>query len=219
MCGGERSRGLIPCLLLGLWLVGAGGVDGQTPVWGPRVGFNLSAVLYADGGALNGVVPKSGLHLGAATAMAISRYVSVEAAAVISQDGFRGEGSQPGDLHMDYLDVPIVVKLRLPTRISPHLLAGFTVGYMVRCRLTGVAIVGDTACDDRLVGTNWRSLDFGALGGIGTSMPTGPGRLELDLLLSFGLRDLKEDLLPPGAARRVALRLSATLFLAQEDRT
>lgn len=219
MCDRERGRGPIPCLLLGFWLVSACAVAGQTPAWGPRVGVSLSAVLYADGGAQNGMVPKPGLHLGGAATLAINRHVSVEVAAAVSQDGFRGEGSQPGDLHMDYLDVPVVVKLRLPTRISPHLLGGFTVGYMVRCHLTGVAIVGDTACDDRLVGTNWRSLDVGALGGIGTSIPTGRGKLDLDLFLSVGLRDLKEDLLPPGAAKRIALRLSATLFIAQEDRT
>lgn len=219
MCGGERCRGLMPWLLLGLWLAGASGVEGQTLEWGPRIGANFSGVLYADGGAMNGMEPKLGLHLGVATTLGMGRHVSVEAAAVVSQDGFRGEGSQPGDLHMDYLDVPVVVKLRLPTRVSPHLLAGFSVGYMVRCGLTRVPVVGETTCDDRLVGTNWRSLDLGVLGGVGASVPTGRGTLELDLLGSYGVRDLKEDLLPPGTARRVALRLSATLFLAGEDRS
>ncbi len=219
MCGGMRGHGLISSLFLGLWLAGACEVRGQTGAWGPRIGVNLSGVLYADGGAQNGMVPKMGVHLGAAAALAIDRHVSVEAAAVLSQDGFRGEGSQPGDLRMDYLDVPLVAKLRLPNRVSPHLLAGFTVGYMVRCRLTRVAIVGNTTCDDRLVGTHWRALDIGALGGIGMGLPTGKGRLELDLLLHWGLRDLKEDLLPPGAAKRVALRLSATLLSALGDRS
>lgn len=211
-------RGLVPGVLLGLWIVGAGGASGQKPVWGARMGLNLSAVLY-DGGAGNGVVPKTGVHMGVAAALVTRRHWSVEAAAVVSQDGFRGEGSQPGDLNMDFVDVPLVVKLRLPTRVSPHISGGFTVGYMIRCRLTRVALVGNTTCDDRLVGTRWRSLDVGAVGGIGTSLPTRWGRLELDLVLNLGLRDLKDDLLPPGDARRIALRMSATLLRTGEDRS
>jgi len=217
--GGRVRWGFSTVLFLGLSFVRADGAAGQTLEWGARLGFNVSAVLYADGGALNGVVPKPGLHLGAATAWEISQHATVEAAVVASQDGFRGEGAHPGDFRMDYVDVPVVGKLRLPTRVSPHLLAGFAVGYMVRCRLTGVAIVGDTTCDDRLVGTRWRSFDFGALGGIGVSLPTRRGRWEFDLFGSLGIRDLKVDLLPPGAARRVAARLSVTLFPTREDRS
>jgi hypothetical protein len=179
----------------------------------------MSGIIYEDAGAAGGMVLKPGIHFGAGAALRVSRLLSVEPAVLLSPDGFQGEGGHPGDFQMDYLDVPIMLKARIPARVSPHLLVGLTAGYMVRCRLTGVAFVGATACDDPLVGTRWRSFDLGGLIGLGATLPTRRGRFGLDAFVGFGMRDLKEDLLPPGSARRGAIRVSMTWFPAFGERS
>ncbi len=219
MSGGARRRGGGAATVLGLLLLVASGAMGQDIKFGIRAGLNVSGVIYQDAGAAGGMVLKQGIHLGAGAALRVSRFLSVETAVLISQDGFQGEGGHPGEFQMDYLELPIMLKVRIPTRVSPHLLVGLTAGYMVRCRLTGVAFVETTTCDDRLVGTRWRSFDVGGLFGLGATLPTRMGRFGLDAFLSLGIRDLKEDLLPPGSARRGAIRVSMTWFPASGERS
>ena len=210
--GGCREYRLTWCLLLGAFLLGGPPLQAQEITWGPRVGLNLSGIIWEDVPSADAMVLRSGGHLGLASSVTLNRYVRVEAAVLVSQDGFRGAGAHPGDVRLHYIDLPVVVKLALPRRVSPHLVGGFSVGRKVGCSLSGVAVVGETTCDDPLVGSRWRGFDAGAVFGVGASLATGLGRWELDALAGLGLRDIKADLLPPGTAKRAWIRLSAALL-------
>lgn len=212
MGGCGKYRYSTPCLLLGALLIGGPDLAGQGISWGPRVGLNLSGVIFEDTPAADAMALRWGGHLGLASSLAVNRYVRVEASILLSQDGFRGRGAYPGDLRLHYLDLPVVIKLALPRRIAPHLVGGLSVGREIGCSLSGVALVGETTCDDPLVGSRWRDFDVGAVFGVGASLATGLGRWEVDALAGLGVRDLKADPLPPGTAKRAWIRLSAVLL-------
>jgi hypothetical protein len=213
-----QNRSHRPVVLAGFLMVVCASTATAQPVSiGPRIGLNLSAVLFDDPSAA-AVNIRPGLHVGVSAALAFNRFLSAEASLLLGQYGYNARSAHPGNVELDYLDVPIVLRLRLPTRISPCLIAGLSAGYLVQGRMTGVAIVGETSLDDPLVGTDWRSSDYGVLAGLGIGLPAGTGRLEFDLVLSLGLRDIKEDILPPGPARRLSIRLSLGYLLPRRSR-
>jgi hypothetical protein len=114
---------------------------------------------------------------------------------------------------MDYLEIPAVLKVGIPWRTSPHLIAGLAVSYQIRCRVTDVVAVQSTGCDDDMVGMEWRGLDVAGVVGLGISHPFRNGHLFLDITGALGLKDLKVEPLPPGTARSVSVLFSTGFVL------
>jgi hypothetical protein len=152
---------------------------------------------------------RSGFHAGALLSVDFSRWIGTEVDALWVRNGFNDRGgAHMGAVESDYLELPVLVRLRLPTKLSPHLLLGAKAAVALRCRISGVAGTGAGSCDDPFFGMNRRSLDFGVLTGLGVTYPLGSGSFFIDALGDLGLRDFKQDPLPPGFARNIAIHLS-----------
>jgi hypothetical protein len=174
-----------------------------------RGGPTIAGVLWEDPYAADGMGGLRRYHAGATITASLSRWFEIEGDLLLSRKGFRDRGgAHIGTLESDYLELPLLLKLGLPTRISPHLMVGPTAAFQLRCRVTGVAGTGEGGCDDPFIGMSHRKIDYGLLFGLGVSLPAGPGSISVDVLSDLGLRDFKEDTLPPGYARNVAFYLS-----------
>jgi hypothetical protein len=178
---------------------------------GLRFGAGVSAVRFQDPNANDQTEVRTGFHLGVGASRDLGRFLEVEGSVLLSQGGFDGRGGHPANLGTDYLEAPIMLRIRLPARISPHLTAGLAPRFLLRCRLSDVGQVGETGCDDPVVGTDWRSFDLAGLGGAGLSIGVGPATALLEGLVQWGVRDIKADPLPPGWAKSADIRLSASL--------
>lgn len=176
---------------------------------GVRAGAGFSTIRFQDPSAREQMALKPGFHLGVSAARGLTRYLEAEASLLYSQGGAGGKGGQPWDVAMDFLELPVVLRARHPAWISPHLTAGLSPRLKLRCKLVDVAVVGETTCDDPVVGTAWKGMELSAIGGGGASLEVGPGRLTVEGTLVWGLTDLKKDSLPPGWAKSADLRLSA----------
>ena len=155
---------------------------------------------------------KQGWHLGASASRRVANDVSLEVSLLWSQDGYAGDGAHPGNVEMTYLNAPLLARLHLPGRVTPRLTVGLDAAYLVACRITGVHLVDVARCDDPMVGTHWKALDLGGVAGLGWALGSPSGTFVVDALINLGFRDIKADVLPPGAARRAALRFSMAWF-------
>ena len=195
------------------FLVFATAAASQEVTAGVRAGANFSTVRYQNPNANEQTELKPGFHLGASVAVALSRHLDGEASLLFSQGGYGGRGGHPWDVEMDYLEVPLTVRLKLPWSISPHLTAGLTTRFQLRCRLVDVAVVGETTCDDPVVGRGWRETEVLAIGGLGASTGVGPGILLLEAQIGWGLTNINYDPLPPGWVKSADLRISSAFRL------
>jgi hypothetical protein len=180
---------------------------------GVRAGMNFSTIRFQDPSAGEHMQLKRGFHLGVSAARRLTGHLEAEAALLYSQGGERGRGGQPWDVAMDYVELPVILRARLPGRISPHVTAGLSPRLQLQCRLVDVAFVGETTCDDPVLGKRWKRLDLAAVGGLGASLTVGPGTLVVEGILGWGLTNLNEDILPPGWAKSADLRLSTVYRL------
>jgi hypothetical protein len=182
--------------------------EAQSISVGPRAGLSAAGVLYRDASTFSNTQPRVGGHVGAAAALAASRFLEFEAALLYTQGGFQGRGGHPANLRTDNLTLPLAVRLRLASTVSPHLTLGVAGRLQLRCRLTNVAFVGETTCDDPVVGTSWQPVELLGRGGLGVSFPVRRGRVLLDAFVAMGLGDIKKSTLPPGWARSITIQIS-----------
>jgi hypothetical protein len=205
-CTGCRQAVTMAVIIL---LTATAPVASQEVRVGLRAGADFSTIRFQDPNAREQMALKPGFHLGVSAAKGLTPYLEAEASLLFTQGGSAGKGGQPWDVAMDFLELPLILRARLPARISPHLTAGFSPRLKLRCKLVDVAVVGETTCDDPVVGRAWKGMELNAVGGGGAGMEVGPGRLTVEGTLVWGLTDLKDDPLPPGWARTADLRLSA----------
>ncbi|HSG07444.1 MAG TPA: outer membrane beta-barrel protein [Longimicrobiales bacterium] len=202
-----------PALALALLGALAGGVQGQSATSvGARAGLLISTAVFEDPStnAQTGVL--TGVQLGVAVSRDLGRFAAVEGGVQLSREGFGGEGAHSGDLRTDNVSLPVLVRLRTPGRRSFHVTVGAAAKLSLRCRQVGVAVVGDMPCDDPVLGARWKAFDVAALVGAGVGLPFSGRRVVVDMLLSWGLRDVDGSQVVPGTARNVSLGLSAAVL-------
>lgn len=220
----QSPRGMSPgvgLLALGVLLAAhPGHVYGQDLAIGARGGATLAAMLWQDPYAADQTAIQSGAHVGLVAAWRIADHAAIQAELLYTRKGYADGGAHTGTVAADYVEVPVLLTLRLPWRTTPRLLFGPMVSVETRCRLSGVVIVGETACGDSLVGMARRRLDVGVMTGAGVARDIGERSVALDLIAGIGLRDIKAEPLPPGYARNVVLYASVTVlrpFPGRED--
>jgi hypothetical protein len=209
----QGSRLATGMILLSLFFVLSNPCEGQAFTAGVRLGFSGSTVRFLDQNANDQTELKPGFHVGASAALPLQPYAELEASVLLAQGGFRGRGGHPSTLNTTHIEVPVVLRLRLPWRISPHLTGGLVTRFLVGCHLSEVGIVGEAGCDDPVVGTQWKRVDLAVVAGLGTGWEMGPGRVLVEGLLHWGVSDMKEGPLPPGWAKSADLRFSTAYRL------
>ena len=111
------------------------------------------------------------------------------------------EGSE-ADVAIDYLEVPVLLNLNIPTGpapVQPRVYAGGNISFELACDVNtaqeGVSGSVECASDaaDDFLGAETKSTDFGLLFGGGLGFPAGPGAFNVDVRYDLGLTDIFDD--------------------------
>ena len=123
---------------------------------------------------------RTGFAAGAAAGYR-ARVIGIGVEALFAQ---RGLSADPGDTKLDYVDIPVYLKVELPTEgISPFAIIGPQVSFEVTCK------VGDADCPD---GGDRATTDYAGIAGVGVKF--GSERkfgITVEARYIYGLKDLK----------------------------
>ena len=110
----------------------------------------------------------------------------------------KGSSSDLGgvDFHfiLDYLDVPILAKLMIPTQssVAPNIFAGPAMSFNLRSKLKAEGPEGSAEIDLKEAGWDTKAVDFGFVFGGGLDVGAGMSKLTFDLRYTLGLTKVWE---------------------------
>ncbi|MDQ6611781.1 MAG: PorT family protein [Gemmatimonadota bacterium] len=182
------------------------------PSFGILLGTNIATVSDADKGFdnTNGVPvnkkQRIGLNVGVFARIPLAGMVSLQPEVHYAQNGVTLEatGGEVGklDLHIDYVEVPVLLRLDIPTgsSIHPILLAGASAAYRVKCQLSGGAS-GATAsfdCESNPGSSStsvdpFKKSDFSVVGGAGLALTSMGRSISLQARYTLGLQTIATD--------------------------
>lgn len=121
------------------------------------------------------------------------------------------------DFELDYLEVPLLLTAKVPTRgspVQPRAYAGGVAGFELSCTASGSidGVTVDADCDAPALGENavdTKSVDFGLLFGAGVDIAAGPGALTLDGRYALGLTDINDTEVDDTEVKNRALGFTA----------
>jgi hypothetical protein len=212
MTSAMRKTSVLATASILLALLAASEASAQRISLGARAGANRVGAWFEDELANGWAQQRWGFHFGGVSQYELHRVVAVQLEARYTQKGW-AEFHTGGGRKIEFLEFPLLLNVRLPTRLSPHLLFGPVVGFELGCTVTELPGVGAVGCDDTAIALRRRKLDFGTIVGIGIGYPIGKGTLFVDALGNIGLRDLNGEPTPPGYMRLVTGYLSAGFML------
>lgn len=105
--------------------------------------------------------------------------LALQTGLLFASKGAEGETSGRDGLQLDYVEVPLLLRLGLGSGsgVTPHIYAGPYFGFQINCTVEGT----DADCDD-LPNVSTNSVDIGGIIGAGLDFGVGP------LVLTGGLR-------------------------------
>ena len=161
------------------------------------VGFRGGlAITSADfeGSLLESTSSRTGWSGGLVLSALITRTVELQTGGWISKKGFDGVDSSGGTTEVDqtYFEIPMLIGVRIPGKISPHLLTGPVLGLELSCNLTAPNFPNGVNCDDPIDAPRTKGADFGILFGAGVEASVGRVSLIADALYNLGLTDISE---------------------------
>lgn len=139
---------LLLAALVGLAVVPQSG-GAQALSVGARGGYTLAGMRWEDPYAADQSEPRSGPHLGLTLHGALSRIWHLEVDAIWVRKGFADGGAHIGSVRVDYLELPLMLSVGIPSTLYPHLALGPTVAFRLRCEVHGVAGSGGEAAATR----------------------------------------------------------------------
>jgi hypothetical protein len=191
----KKPAALATSLLL-LLLSGAG--TAAQSVWvGGRAGFGVANAIFEDDFSNGRVDPRFALQFGAMASRHLTRSLSFRVEALYSQKGW-SEYNTGGGRRLTHFDVPLLLGIHAPWKVSPHLLLGPALSLEVGCAVTGVPEIGSVSCDDSQLEWQRAKVFLGGFWGIGVSAPFSKGRIHIEALMNLTLTDLNREPLPRG---------------------
>ena len=140
----------------------AGAANAQTGVrFGLKGGINYSTLTADD---TEGIESKIGLQAGALANFGLSDLISIQPEVLYSQKGAQVEDASDFKLKLNYIDVPVLVKVNAGGLFFE---AGPQLGILASAKATD----GDT---DEDVKEGYNTVDFGYAVGLGYQLETGP---------------------------------------------
>lgn len=185
----HRMRGLTG-LIAGAALLAATPATAQTTYhWGLLGGVSLSKLGGSDAGSNSS---RAGLVLGAFARIQPNEILAIEPQVLFVQKGAETDAGGPidGNLRLDYVEVPLLVKANFPvasdTRIVPSIFAGPAVAFKVGCTLTASSgsATASESCSD--AGLDLKGTDFSFVLGGGADV----GSILFQLRYEIGLSKL-----------------------------
>ncbi len=160
-------RGLAAILALGL-LAAPATAAGQTPVdIGAFAGLNSSKLkLSRDLQPGESLESRLGFVGGGFVAVDLGALFAIQAEAAWTQKGADlVAGGSTAAIKLNYIEIPVLLRLQLPLPISPFVYAGPAISFKTRCK---VEISGtELDCDDQLVNLGIKSTDVSGVLGAG----------------------------------------------------
>lgn len=138
---------------------------GQGVDLGIKFGANFATISDASG-----LDNKTGFHIGAFGAIKFNDNIALQGELLYSQQGAK---FKPGDINLDYVNVPIIIKYYLVQGLN--LQVGPQFGFLV---------------NDNLDDSNAETMDIAAVLGLGFDLPFG---LRLDGRYNLGLTDIAKN--------------------------
>lgn len=116
------------------------------------------------------------------------RYIQRGYSVDLTVSGFGQEVSANGTLKLDYIDVPVLARLDIPSAgVTPHVFGGPTFGFNISAEEETEA-AGETETED--VSDSINGTDFGLEVGAGLDFGLGAGTATIDARYGLGLSDL-----------------------------
>ncbi len=161
---------------------------------------------FHDRAARSIVKAKPGFHFGLLAGVKVKGILYLNTGVIYTDKGFDSDDEK---LKIGYVEVPFLLSLNWPARLSPRLFVGPVVSFETKCNSSRVPGFDELSCDHPLASVQRQKTDIGlALGG-GVGLPLGAGSAFFDLWLNQGLRDISLEPRPSGWVRNQALILSA----------
>jgi hypothetical protein len=164
----------------------------------PYVGARLGASRASFGGpaALSFDSPRRGLVAGVLAGWRFGERLALQSEITWIRKGARGtlqgvEGAIPADLELNYVQIPLLLRLSLPTPLGvrPVLLAGGAMSLETHCSVfteeSELALTHDCASPDSL--ERRTSTDWSALFGAGLECDAGPVLIGVEARYDLGL--------------------------------
>ncbi len=167
-----------------LFLVAAPAPSEAGIKFGLRLGGNAAKLTGDDIQDIGETIKsKTGLVAGVFLAINLGKIVTIEPEVLYTMKGSKLEdpiGEYTGKLYGDYLEIPLLLKIRIPTPgIQPAIFAGPSIGFKLREKLTFNG--EDVPLEESLLENN----DYGAIFGAGLDI----GRhFMIDVRYSLGLK-------------------------------
>lgn len=154
-------------------------------VLGIRGGVNI-ATLNEDG-ADN----RTGVNLGVAVDVPLSESLGLQFGGFYSQKGAQDEvGGATATIALDYIEIPALLRYDLPASggASVHFLLGPAVAFEASCNAEAADASASVSFDCDEAGIDSKSIDFGAMGGLGLDIGISESlRLTVEGLYNLGL--------------------------------
>ncbi len=183
-------RSINACIAAVLLAVPLASAQAQQVTLGARGGVNV-ANADAQGSLFSQDVGTTGaFHFGVLASVEITRILGLQTNVLYSRKGF-AEGDGSVELGVDYIEIPVLATLTLPSRLAPHLYLGVFLALESRCRVS-TATVTDEDCSEAVDAPRTRGADSGLMLGGGVTWDVGFSSLLLDLLYQHGFTDISE---------------------------
>ncbi len=160
----------------------------EPPALGLLGGFSSAKLLASGSGASVTFDARSGLVFGGSLTKRVTPAVSVEVDGLYVQKGFdASDGGTAAFIHVDYLEVPVLLRFGLGSEETrPFLAGGGSMAVRVGC--TAGVSDGGTSRQGTCGSEATRQWDYGLLLGGGLDL----GRLSGSVRYTFGLADVLE---------------------------
>jgi hypothetical protein len=157
---------------------------------GARGGVNLAASDFESDVFNEDVGTLTAYHFGILLSVDISRFFGMQTEVWYSRKGF-AEGKGDVSLKVNYIEMPLLAVIKIPTRFSPHLYVGPVVALESGCKVTTLN-EGEIDCEDTDEGPRPKGSDSGILFGGGVTVPFGFGSILLDGFYNLGFTNISE---------------------------
>jgi opacity protein-like surface antigen len=162
----------------------------------PHTSFGvLAGVNFAklSGSDASGVKTRTGFAGGLSADVHIAPQLGLEIDGLYSQQGAKENlGGEDVTLHLDYIQVPVMLRYRFPTHtpVRPFIVLGPSVGFRIKCGLTTSS---DSATCQDVFAENAKSVDVGGTAGAGVGFKLGRQELSLSARYNMGFTKVFQD--------------------------
>lgn len=180
-------------LSLGLLMSVATAASAQEIRFGVKAGANYSSVTADE---TDGIESKIGLQAGLLANFALSDLISIQPEVLYSQKGLQSEADSDDKLKLNYIDVPLLVKVNAGGLFFE---GGPQVGFLAGAKITD-------GNEDRDIKDLYNTVDFGYVAGLGYQLESGP---MIGLRYNGGISNINEGDANPNKIRNSVFQLYA----------